>query len=66
MEEKSTRKLSLDEMDMVSGGEDGSKEVTAKDIEELKKEIEKLKNAAEQNTYFGFQPDIQPVKPADK
>ena len=66
MDKKNMRELSLDEMDMVSGGEDGSKEVTAKDIEELNKEIEKLKNAAEQNTYFGFQPDIQPVKPADK
>ena len=65
MDKKNMRELSLDEMDMVSGGEDGSKEVTAKDIEELKKEIEKL-NPAEQNTYFGFQPDIQPVKPADK
>ena len=55
MEEKSTRKLSLDEMDKVSGGEDGSREITAKDIEELEN------NLPHYNT-IDIQPDIQPVK----
>ena len=55
MEEKNKRELSLDEMDKVSGGEDGSKEITAKDIEELEDSLPHYKP-------IDIQPDIQPVK----
>jgi hypothetical protein len=55
MEEKNKRELSPDEMDKVSGGEDGSKEITAKDIEELENNLPHYKP-------IDIQPDIQPVK----
>ena len=55
MEEKNKRELSPDEMDKVSGGEDGSKEITAKDIEELE-------DSFPHYNHIDIQPDIRPVQ----
>ena len=62
MEKKHTRELSPDEMDQVTGGEDGSKEMTAKDLVELKKEIEEINKTIPHYNAREPQPAPQPVK----